>query len=467
MKKIFLAVVLLISVCGAFAQGIEYQKSLSDALSQAGKTGKPIFVAITHIPVNLPANATYVNGFDNKDVVDFYNKKFICYQVSNTDTAANKMVNRYGITIFPTYIFLDNKGQIVYKVGANETLGRKYLEMGSQALARIASGKTISHYEELNKQGAITADELKEYIILKEELGLFDNSVLIDKYVNFLTIGSLDDYNTVLFILKAGPYAYSKAFNLAYTNKKITDSIYKHEPQAERSAINNHIILNTRNEAIKTKNMQLLQNVASFARGTWGNNYIEANKASTNQMLIYYRAVKDTLRYYPQAAMYYDTYYMNISTDSAKKLQRKTLDDMKNSFKIDGKTPAINNANSNINNIDKTRTLTGVMTVRTTTTGGDVASTLNNAAYEFYTMGTHNTNYLIKALVWCRRAIELQPIPGYYDTMAHVMYRLNFYDEAILNQNKSIELAAGQLQTSPTELEHLKAELVKMQRHEL
>lgn len=467
MKKSFGPLILLIlGIVCSYGQGIKYEKTLDDALALSAKNNKPVFVFIkAPIPTDamIPANVRIVGsttGLDSKDVIDFYNKKFVSYQVMMTDSAAIKLRNQYHTTFYPAFIFLDSKGQIISKDGHNSRDPEKYMDMANKALDRIASGKTISYYEQLDKAGTITADQLKEYITLREELDMFDNAALADEYVNFLTIKSFDDYSTVLFVLKAGPYAYGKAFNLCHTNKKITDSIFKQEPTLVRLDINNRVIANTRNEAVKKKDGGMAVQAASFASSTWGKNYPQAGKASTLNMMNYYRAVKDTTRYFSQASYYYDTYYMNISTDSAKKIQQKILDD--NFTKSIKASELVPNPNLPKNT---TLALVAVHVIQGSQENLEVASSLHSGAYEFYTLGTHNPANLVKALLWCRRAIELQSNnPNYYDTMAHIMYRLNFYEEAVLNQNKAIELAADE---SKTEQDHLKDELAKMRTRKL
>jgi tetratricopeptide (TPR) repeat protein len=473
MKRLFGSLILFIlGISCLYAQGISYQKSLDDALALAVKNNKPVFILIdlpfpstlpANLPANIPANAhinfNTTSGLDAKEVVDYYNKKFVNYHVNARDSAGIKIRDQYHLTRYPTYLFLDPKGQLFYKDGMNSRVPEKFMSMAGQALERFASGKTISYYAALDKQGTITQEQLKAYITLREELELYDNAGLADEYVNFLTIKSFDDYSTVLFVLKAGPLAYGKAYNLAYTNKKIIDSIFKTEPANVRSDMVNHTITNTRTEAINKKDVAMAQRAANAASVSWGKNYLQGAKASVSNMLTYYSAVKDTTRYFQQASYFYDTYYLNISADSAKKLQQKALDNVKRSINMPDSVVTHNKDNT-------TTQVSRIVAVHTGPENSPVASALNAAAWDFYTLGTHNSTYLIKALVWCRRAIELHPVAGYYDTMAHIMYRLNFYDEAILNQNKAIEMASGQF-PPPTDLDNLKAELAKMRAHEL
>lgn len=464
MKKLSVLLVVLTCLSFCYGQEITYQKTLDDALTLAVKKNKPVFVLLSPPPFrNVPANASFASGIDTKEIIDFYNKNFISYKAEVTDSAAARIRNRFHITIYPAYIFLDTKGQLIYKGSGNAALPDKYLDMAKQALARVASGKTISNYEQLHRTGSMTADQLKDYITLKEELELFDNAALIDEYVNFLTIKSFDDYDQVFFILKAGPYAYGKAYNLSHTNAKLIDSIYKKEPLAIRTAINNRITLNTRNEAITTKNINMAQNNSRFSGGTWGKNYREGGRVSSLEMIYYYKAIKDTSNYYRQASFLYDTYYMNISADSAKKLQKRIVDNLRTPLSAKANVKPVTDTIGKSAGVSKVASFSQVVAISSSL---DVANVLNNAAYEFYSSGTRNTNYLYKALIWSKRAIDLRPTAGYYDTMAHLMYRLDFYDDALLNQKKAIDMASAG-QRSANEIIRLKSELDKMIAHQL
>lgn len=462
MKKTLLFLIAVVQLTFAYSQEINYQKTFKEAKNLAAKEHKPIFVLI-----NAPENpshhlANYTSGISSPQVVELYNKKFISYKTTIDDSSAKAIGPIINSNFYPEYIFLDSKAQPIYKTTGNTVQIQKYLDMAQETLRRLASGKTLSYYEELDKSEKITYDQLKDYITLKESLDLFDNAALIDKYINFLTIKDLNDYDQILFILKAGPYAYGKTYNLIFTNKKIVDSIYKREPIEVRRAINNHIIANSRNEARKTKNAALAQNTAAYIRGTWSKNYAEGLRNSNKEMIAYYYAVKDTANYYRQAYYFYDG-YLNISADSAKKLEKLTLERIKESLNDKVKREKSSGKSSQFDSIKQRPIIITSSTVAT----NSVANELNTAAWDFYLLGTHNINYLFKALLWCRRSIELQPVFNSYDTMAHVMYRLNFYDEATLNQQKAIDMAMATPNVAQKEIENLKTELSKIRERKL
>jgi hypothetical protein len=476
MKKFILLFCILISLhCTVSAQRIKYQLNLQEALLTAKQVNKPLFILIglPSVPPSLRKNHPAAdNGLEEGEAAVFYNKNFVNLKLTLADSAYTVFKKLYPVKIdsYPTHLFLDSDGEILYKglsvMTSSPTL---YLNMGNDALKIAASGKTLGYYKRNQQQGSLTQNQLKDFIILREKLGLFDNHLLIDDYIGNLSVKALNDYQEILFILKAGPIAYGKTYSLAYTNHKIIDSIYKTEPLELRKQINNNIIVNTRNEAIRKKDATMARQLSQFVQGTWNNDYRRGGKAAQEELLYYYSTVKDTANYYSQAAFFYDNYYMRISADSINRMKEKsmesnrlmTLERMKqvNPYVRFDKPPSSIPATNKI-------IRSGVITTAATsgTVLNDVPFVLNNAAYTFYKLGTHNTANLTKALLWSKRSIELSPNNfAFYDTLAHLLYRLDFRDEAILNQKKAIELAKRNSMAVNMNIEPLKKELTKMQ----
>lgn len=468
MKKLILLLLPFFCVNFLSAQRIHYEKSFESAMAKASAQNKLVFLQIYPPTPSTTAIYNYTSGLENPEVAAKYNSSFINYQVVVTDTAANQFRRKYQPNIYPAFFFLDKNNNLIYRDDKNSPQSKKYLDMADAALKQFSTGKNLSDYDTAYKQGKVDAEFLKEYISLREKLGLFDNAKLIDEYVNFLSVGNLNDYQTVLFILKAGPYAYGKTFNLAYTNRKLGDSIYKTEPIADRIAINNRIINNTYKEAVNTKNQGLAQQSANYLQATnTSKNYGQNNQAYINSsklLLQYYMAVKDTANYLRQASFFYDNYYMNISADSAKKVEQARataqLKMLRSNVKII--------SSDSIKNLTVKNGVKNEIVARqgffTTTPVFDVANELNNAAYSFYTIGTLNQNYLSKAIIWSRRSILFNPIFAFYDTLAHLLYRYGFYAEAEVNQNIAVDLAK---KNAPEQAERMKKELEKIKKRKI
>ncbi|MNJ98341.1 hypothetical protein D3C87_161060 [compost metagenome] len=458
MYKILLLSILLVRASLSFAQ-INYQKDFNNALKKAAESKQPLFI-------NIGATKKLPNksGIDNPDVVQFYNKNFVSYTVSLPNPEALSLMRKYQLRIFPAYLFLDQNGVLIVKGDKSSSTSKFYLDLANQALNKLTSNSSLGDYEAKYKAGNLSKDFLKEYITLRQQLGMLDNAKLIDKYVDYLTVASFNDFNEVLFILKAGPFTSGKAYKLTFTNPKIRDSIYKTRPSTEKKEINRRIIQNTQNEAIATKSPTMAYSVSNFARGSWGKNYAAGNKQSTYLMLDYHKGVKDTANFYRQAQYYYDEYYMKISADSIKKLAKKEQG-IKDSLTASIKKYMLARKNVEAQSSGPITKYT-YSKISTSGTINNVAKTLNNAAWDYYILGTRNMTHLTKALLWSKRAIEIAPSPEYYDTMAHIFYRMQLYDEALLNQNKAIEMLSGQ-KNSKDRLSSLKEEAEKMKQRKL
>ncbi|MBC7721489.1 MAG: hypothetical protein H7068_05650 [Pedobacter sp.] len=443
MKKItILFAALLICSVNAWSQKIKYEKSFEEAKIKSQKQNKPLAILIAMQPPVSVVN--FLGGLANEDVASKFNNNFINYKIdfspNGPDTSTSKIIRTYKVNTFPAFIFLDSKGGLMFKDFGNSTSSQKYLLMADKAIA-TSKEKSLVDFDEEYKNGTTSRLFLKEYILKRKSVGITTNELLIEKYADFLSVADLDDYQEVLFILQAGPLLDGKAYKLAYINRKIIDSIYKTEPLNEKVKFNNIIIGNNFTSAVNEKNTTRAYALSNFVRGTWSNNYKEGQKQSSLKMIQYYQAVKDTNNYLQQASYYYDQYYMNIGMDSIKKLDSAMV--ANRGKMIMGSSIARDTSISQNGQI--VRVIREQKTVVTSGSGSSIANELNNAAWTFYLIGTKNTTYLTKALFWSKRSSELSPnIAAYYDTLAHLLYRLSFYAEAESTQEKAIEMAKQQ-----------------------
>lgn len=455
--------ILLISI-SSFAQ-IKYQKTIKEALQKAAAEDKPVFVhaGMSARLMGMPVKTVS----DQPEIADFYNKNFVNYLIPSDSPEFADYRARYQISSYPILFFLNAEEELIYKSPKPASTSKEFITYGQQALDRLKSGNSLFAYANKYKSGTIGKSQLKEYIKLRIEAGLYDNSQLLDQYIDSLTVGDLNDYQEVLFIFQAAPIAFGKAYRVAFTNQKVVDSIYKTEPVNERVEMNNRIISNTFNTAVAEKDRTMLNNLRTFILNINRPNYKEGNEQVALKSLAFYKAVADTAQYFTTALHYYDQYYMRQNTDSLRTLALKNQqarDEMKaNIERMNArakKKPKRNAADSAAVRVVTTRTVT------IAGTNSRVASTLNSIAWDFYTMGTRNMNYLTKALQWSIRSIEIDPDPAYYDTLAHLFYRMGLVDEAVLNQNKAIALLMN-LPAQKQQLEDAKAEATKMRERRL
>lgn len=423
--------ILLISICcfGAIqAQNINYEVSFEKAKNLAIKQKKPLAILITtEPPVNSP---NFQNGLKDKRVIELFNNSFINYKVDRSDTAASgKIIKEFKIFRFPSFIFLDAKGGFLFTDIAFLSMPKPLLDIADKAISSTKE-KSLVDFDSIYAAGNTSTGFLKDYILRREKAGISNNADLIEKYVEGLNVSHLFNYEEVLFILKAGPIADGIAYKLARTDKHLTDSIYKTEPYAVRLAMNNATIANTLNSAIETKNLARATAAANFTRNSWSSNPVEGQKNWSLKMMQYYRGVNDTTKYLQQASAYYEQYYMRLTLDSVKK--RDSLN------YINARKKAIETSRTTNNDSIAKRSFSFSYPK------DSYATELNNAAWTFYLMADNKNDYLMKAMLWSRRALELNAKPAFYDTYAHLLYRLKFFVEAESMQRKAIELAKAE-----------------------
>ncbi|UKT64343.1 hypothetical protein [Pedobacter mucosus] len=465
MKKfILMALVILFTSPLSFAQKLNTTNSFAKAIELAKTNNKLILliVNVSDVPRPSTLNGVKVNfssGLDLKEVIEKINENFIVYKTLRADTSIRSILSKSATQSFPAFLFLHPNKDLFFKDFGNSPNKSKYLTMIENALV-VSKDKSLSDLEKdyiANKNDVLL---LKKVIDSRKKVGISDNAELIEQYVNNLKIKDFSDYQTVLFILEAGPYADGQAYRLAFTNRKIVDSIYKNEAAQKRIDINKYIINNTMIAAIKTKNVLRAQSSANFTRNTWSKDYLKGQRAYSSEMLRYYLGVKDTANYLRNAGYHYDQYYMTLSADSIKKIEIKEHDAMmkRNVATMTKKFNLVSKER-----MDSLRKTPGIHKVtQTFTTLGSTSSTyateLNNAAWQFYLIGTKNINHLTKAMIWSRRSIELNPTGAFFDTLAHLLYRMNYVEEAIKTEEDAIE--KYKLEGKDSEL--LKIELKKM-----
>jgi hypothetical protein len=410
------------------AQKIKYELTFEKAKSLALQQKKPLAVLITiRQPVYTPG---FLDGLNDEKVIEMFNRNFINYKTDRADTlTSGKIIREYKIFRFPSFIFLDSKGGFLFTDIAFLSRSQQLLDIAQRAIAATKE-KSLIEYDSAYSAGENSIAFLKDYISRRERAGITNNSDLIEKYVFALKVSDLYNYREVLFILKAGPTADGNAYKLASLNKTLIDSIFKTESLADRIAMNNATITNTINSAIANKSYSRAVAAANFTRNSWSANSFEGQKNSMLKILQYYQGVNDTTKYLQEASAFYEHYYMRLTVDSIR------IKDSLNYVNAKNRAREISRTKINDSTIQRIFTFSF--------TKDKFSTELNNAAWVFYQMANNKNDYLFKAMLWSRRSIELSPKPAFYDTYAHLLYRLKFFNEAESMQSKAIELGKAE-----------------------
>ncbi|ALI99577.1 hypothetical protein DC20_12080 [Rufibacter tibetensis] len=439
---------LFVSALEVQAQKIKYETgTVEQVLAKARQEDKPVFIALTW-PTSTSAKApnyrNIISALEDPAVAKLFNAEFLNVKVERNSAEGSKLTRQYSVKEYPTYLYLNPDGNLIHRSKSHSSSPKKYLDEVKAFKEKAASNFNLSYFQKEFDQGRRNADFLLQYLNLQKQMGLPADLDLLETYVSQLPVNAFDNFSTVQFILEQGPIVDSKAFVFSRSNKTILDSIYKTLPFSLRSQINNSIIDNTMRKATATKDAALAQKGAHFARITWDENYARGLRAYQTNMVNFYRSIKDTTNYLREAASYYDRYFMAISLDSVRKIMTAQTE-YRNSLLLPSKGKPATPPKPASGAV--TRTESTYRTTSTPTTS--FVMQLNNAAYSIYETGTRNPTYLTKAMLWSKRTIEVEPVAPYYNTLAHILYRLQLFAEAEAMQQKAVELASKENQ--PTE----------------
>lgn len=131
----------LFAYMGTQAQGIKFEHGqLQDALNKAKAENKLVFVDV-YTKWCGPCKQMVKNIFPLKEVGEFYNKNFISYKLDaeNTDIKGPEISEKYKVQGYPTYLFLDHTGKLVYTT-SGAMPAEMFIKVGRKALGEDVGG---------------------------------------------------------------------------------------------------------------------------------------------------------------------------------------------------------------------------------------------------------------------------------------------------------------------------------------
>lgn len=426
-KIIVLLIMLFLQPC-VYGQAIRYEAlSFSDALKKAKHTKQIVFVQM--VSDCEECNTVADKGLSGDDVAAIFSR-FICIRVLPGSDDYLKISEQYRISpVYPTSLFLNHEGhmlEIMYNLSTSQT--SEYVKHTAMAMAN-RNKPPLAKYVKKYSSGNYDIGFLEEYILKLLEYR-FNTDDLLEEYVGQLTIDSLFSENKLKFIMKAAPIIDSRIYKLIRFDHNYFDSIFMSLPLKERVMINNRIIQKSRQKAYQEKNMAYMHKVANYTQGTY-RDYQKGNQAYTNNMLDFYKEIKDTTRYILFAESYYERHIKELDMDSICKIEKESYIDIK-----DGK-----------------RIMGGRLL--------KVGNQINKMAWTIYEL-TDDPEHLGMALKWAESVLIYQN-PAYHDTYAHILYKLGAKEKAIEWQQKAIELSDSLNHPN----EDIKLELSKMKQGKL
>ncbi len=129
-KKCIIAVAFFFAVESGYGQINFTSHSWDETLVQAKKDHKLIFVDLYAVWC-APCKAMAKKVFTETKVGEFYNNSFINIKLDGEKEGA-KLYEKYKVQSYPTYLFVDGDGKLVYKI-EGAVSAPKFIEEGEKA----------------------------------------------------------------------------------------------------------------------------------------------------------------------------------------------------------------------------------------------------------------------------------------------------------------------------------------------
>lgn len=205
MKKILLLMVLAGMGLLVSAQGITFEHGTwKDALARAKKEKKMIFVDF-YTSWCGPCKDMSQNIMTKPEAGELYNREFVNFKQDAEKGEGPGLAKQYRVTAYPTFIFVDHRGDLIYKfLGRRELDG--FLAEGQKALKTYRSLPLIAKMGKEYKRGKRDTAFLREYYetlkgrgegegVLNDYLkALPDNELLTSRYLPEISL-----YDKVLY----------------------------------------------------------------------------------------------------------------------------------------------------------------------------------------------------------------------------------------------------------------------------
>jgi len=400
----------------AIGQPLQYANlSFSEALEKAKSTNKIVFIKLEGSCT--PCNAVSNTALSGNEINDFF-EKFVCIKVKPDNEDYKNIISEYFIprTLpLPFFLFVDAKGNYLVSLQNTSSLNRNiYFNLAKDAVTNT-DNPPLKLYTDSLLKGNITKELMKQYIIKLNERNLYITD-LVEKYVSGLTVKEFEDENELKFLITTASVINSRSFMLTRLNNELFQKVFATIPVEERLKINRKIIAISKEKAIKEKNVSYMYQVAQFLRGTYVNDYKQAQKESNILMMDYYHGVKDSVQYYLTAKQYYNLYIKSLDIDSLCKAELGELNQIKNGL------PSKN----------------GILF--------PIGGQINKISMQLYDISS-DEEHLGFALKLSKRTIAYN-MPRFIDTYAHILYKLGGKKDAIEWQQKAVDLCESSIDPS-------------------
>lgn len=328
----------------------------------------------------------------------------------------------------PIYLFTDTDGYPLLRYNKQIRQEDTLLKLIDSAKT-IAGGETMGKLVQQYKKGFRSQSLLRKLLEQYQVFDQYTDQQVLNDYVSQLTVQELNNFETVVFLLRCGPVHNSKTYQLAYTNRKMVDSLYATLPLPTRKAINGRINRRTFREALDKQNFSIALSLGNRVANTWRPHQLRGDISRSFYPMKYLQLSQDTTGYLHRAKNYYNTFYYRLDQDSLAKLDYAN----NRGINISNRGFVLDSAEND--RFQKWLEKNRLRYVRTQ------VNNLNYGANQLLGFGKNDPETLFDAIRWMHKSITLIPDRGQsHHILAKLLYQVGFYTEAEAEQQRAVEL---------------------------
>jgi thiol-disulfide isomerase/thioredoxin len=390
-------------------------------LAKSRASGKPIFVdfyADWCKPCKMLDKKTYLDP----QVIAKMNSTFINYKVNAEEGEGPKLARKFEVEGFPYLLFVSKDERRIFN-DMGYMAAKDFLEMTDKALNIYKEG-VIEDFDMQYKNGDKNPTFLESYIGKRKRM-MLDNRDLVEEYLDVLKPEERTSEKALQVVANNNFTLNGKAIDILMNQQ----GIFKKYGISTEYIVSGTMLEYFRN-ALKKKDLNFLERLFFFNEKL---NLLDGKKQNEQYRMEFYKNTNNQIKYIETATNLADKYLMTLTNDELKRRNSLHFEEFMRPFRM-GKQDSLKIGEQRFKSMKLFRSR--YVSINT-------ASDLEGLAMEFFKNMTDKSQ-LEKALRWAKRATEIDENPDNLDSYAHVLLKLDRKSEAIIYEEKALNLAKAQ-----------------------
>jgi len=418
MKKFLTTIFLSFTILSNYAQGINFEKgSWQEVVAKAKAQKKPIFIDFFTTWCG-PCKELEQKVYSKPEVIQKMNANFINFKIDAEKGEGPDLARKFDVSAYPFLVWAD-KNQNVLLTDAGYMPVNEFLKSVDNALNQYREGR-LEDYETQYRAGKRDGNFLADFINKRHAM-VMDNRELVEQYLLAIPASEQTSEKTLKLLSENTFTLNGKAIEFLQNQ-----AVFKKYGISTLETVSTTMMEYFRN-ALRTKNLDLLEKLAGLNLKL---NPVEAGRQNERYRMEFYKSTNNTPKYLETAQNLADKYLMNVSKEELNKQNLAHFQEFMLPYRT-GKQDSVK--------IGKVR-FDAMKKLHSRYASINFASDLDGLAEEFY-KNVSDKAVLQKAIMWARKANEIDENPDYLNTYAHLLYKMGIKSEAIAAEERALNLA--------------------------